>query len=187
MHPPQETITVVTGLPRSGTSMLMRMLAAGGMPLLVDGARPADADNPHGYYEFAPVMRLKHGADWLPLARGKAVKIVSYLVPFLPPGETYRFIFLDRPAAEVAASQDRMLRKEPTPPSDGLLEILRLQDSRATAWITGHGHALLRVSFAEAHCAPARMAAQIAAFSDRPLDTVAMAAAVDRDLYRNKA
>ncbi len=86
----REMITIVSGLPRSGTSLMMQMLQAGGLPALVDGDRQADADNPRGYFEFAPAKRLRHDASWIPEAKGKAVKIVAQLLPLLTPGFHYR-------------------------------------------------------------------------------------------------
>ena len=79
-------IVVVSGLPRSGTSMMMGMLEAGGVTPLVDGVRAADASNPKGYFEFEPVKALTIDGDpsWLPAARGKAVKIISFLLTWLP-------------------------------------------------------------------------------------------------------
>jgi len=107
--PSDETITVVSGLPRSGTSMMMQMLGAGGLAVLTDGKRGADADNPRGYYEYEAVKSLGQDASWLASAGGKAVKIVSALLIHLPDGFDYRVIFMRRPIAEVLASQRAML------------------------------------------------------------------------------
>jgi hypothetical protein len=87
-------VVVVSGLPRSGTSMLMQVLSAGGLPLVTDGVRGADEDNLRGYFEYEPVKRMAAGADWMYQARGKAVKIVAPLLRNLPPGETYRIILV---------------------------------------------------------------------------------------------
>src|SRR5262249_30630691 len=102
-------IIIVSGLPRSGTSLMMQMLDGGGVPVLTDNIRAADTDNPRGYYEFEPVKATKRDATWLPAARGKAVKMVSQLLYHLPPGETYRVLFLERDLEEVLASQEKML------------------------------------------------------------------------------
>lgn len=103
-------IVVVSGLPRSGTSLLMQVLQALGVPLLCDGLRQADTSNPRGYFEYEPVKHLRRDTSWLPLAAGKAVKIVSPLLPFLPRDLSYRVIFMHRPLAEIVASQMSMLR-----------------------------------------------------------------------------
>src|SRR5213593_4363024 len=111
-------IVVVSGLPRSGTSMAMKMLEAGGMPILADGIRTPDISNPKGYYEFEPVKGLDKGGDvaWLAEARGKAVKIISFLLTWLPEHYDYRVIFMQRDLREVLASQNAMLahRGEPS-------------------------------------------------------------------------
>lgn len=112
-------IIIVSGLPRSGTSMMMSVLQAGGVPLLTDGVRAPDAGNPRGYFEFEAVKELdKHGDPaWLPSARGKAVKIISFLLTRLPENYDYRVIFMQRDLDEVIASQNTLLaaRRELSP------------------------------------------------------------------------
>jgi hypothetical protein len=105
-------ITVVSGLPRSGTSMMMSALQAGGLPLLVDHFRGADANNPKGYYEFERAKKLPKGdIAWLWSAQGKAVKIISALLEFLPQKFEYKVIFMERDLDEILASQSRMLER----------------------------------------------------------------------------
>src|SRR5438445_13894335 len=104
-------IIIVSGLPRSGTSVMMQMLENGGVEVLTDNLRTADTDNPRGYYELEPVKRIKRDASWLPQTRGKAFKMVSQLLYDLPPGESYRIIFMERDLDEVLASQEKMLRR----------------------------------------------------------------------------
>src|SRR6516162_10352886 len=103
-------ITIVSGLPRSGTSMMMRMLEAGGMPILSDNIRRADADNPNGYYEFEPVKHLSQDSSWLRDAYGKAVKMVYRLLYELPLEHKYKVLMINRRIEEVVASQDAMLQ-----------------------------------------------------------------------------
>ncbi|MCA1601952.1 MAG: sulfotransferase [Acidobacteria bacterium] len=106
----EESIIIVSGLPRSGTSMMMRMLEAGGINVLTDGIRKADEDNPEGYYEVELVKTLKQQSDklWLGDARGKAVKVISALLDTLPQSYRYKVIFMNRNLAEVIASQNKM-------------------------------------------------------------------------------
>jgi predicted AlkP superfamily phosphohydrolase/phosphomutase/tetratricopeptide (TPR) repeat protein len=106
-----EEVVVISGLPRSGTSMLMQMVTAGGVPALTDGQREADEDNPRGYFEYEPVKQLLRSHDWFPEARNKAVKIVAPLLVGLPPGVPCRVIFIDRNLEEILASQREMLRR----------------------------------------------------------------------------
>jgi hypothetical protein len=109
---PPGYITIVSGLPRSGTSMMMSMLEAGGIPALTDGQRHADENNPRGYYEFERVKKLPEGdSDWLREATGKAVKVISALLEHLPAGYPYRVVFMQRELEEVLSSQRRMLSR----------------------------------------------------------------------------
>ncbi|MBP9002313.1 MAG: sulfotransferase domain-containing protein [Candidatus Hydrogenedentes bacterium] len=104
-----DAVVVVSGLPRSGTSMVMAMLAAGGFPVLTDGARPADRHNPGGYYEYAPVRGTRRDVSWVEEAAGRAVKVIASLLPWLPVDRRYRVLFVTRNPLEVAVSQRRML------------------------------------------------------------------------------
>src|SRR5687768_12382196 len=99
-----DTITVVSGLPRSGTSMMMRALQAGGLPVLADGLRAADEDNPHGYFELEQVKRTVADPSWIAQARGHAVKVIARLLPDLPPGQHYKVLFMRRDLDEVLRS-----------------------------------------------------------------------------------
>src|SRR5438045_2458230 len=94
-------IIIVSGLPRSGTSLMMQMLENGGVDVVTDNVRTADADNPRGYYEFEPVKKIKQDTSWLPATRGKAFKMVSQLLYHLPPSERYRVLFMERDLDEM--------------------------------------------------------------------------------------
>ncbi len=187
-----EDVVVVSGLPRSGTSMMMRMLEAGGLPILSDGVRHADTDNPHGYFELEPVKNLERDPDraWVRKARGRAIKVISHLLEHLPEQHFYRVLFMQRDLAEVIASQNTMLerRGEPNPVNDARTDELYQQH-------LGQIRALLRmkpnfevleVDYAATLEDPEAAAARVAAFVDRGLDCVKMAEAVDRSLYRNR-
>ena len=108
---PARAITVVSGLPRSGTSMMMQMLEAAGLEIASDRKRGPDADNPRGYYEYEPVTRLRTDSAFLAGMRGCAIKIVAPLLPFLPRGHEYRVIFMERDLDEVLDSQREMLSR----------------------------------------------------------------------------
>jgi len=107
-------ITIVSGLPRSGTSLMMQMLVAGGMMPLSDGERVADADDPRGYLEWERIKTLPKDPGCIAEAEGKVVKVISRLLLALPPGYDYRVIFMQRPLPEVLASQDQMMRRRGT-------------------------------------------------------------------------
>ncbi|MEM9016070.1 MAG: alkaline phosphatase family protein [Verrucomicrobiota bacterium] len=111
LPPRSETVIVVSGLPRSGTSMAMQMLQAGGVPVLVDDHRPADASNERGYLELEAVKSIGTDRTWVGEAKGKAVKVIAQLVPSLPPDQAYRFLFMHRPLIDVVASQKKMLER----------------------------------------------------------------------------
>jgi hypothetical protein len=107
---PENTIVVVSGLPRTGTSLMMKMLSAGGIPLLTDHVRAADLDNPNGYFEYERVKKLPEGDfDWLSLAQGKVVKVISALLQYMPGEHRYQVVFMRRRLAEVLQSQRQML------------------------------------------------------------------------------
>ncbi len=106
-----QEILIVSGLPRSGTSVMMQMLESGGVEVVTDGIRAADADNPKGYYEFEQVKAIRRDASWLPATRGKAFKMVSQLLYDLPSSETYRIVFLERDLDETLLSQEKMLTR----------------------------------------------------------------------------
>lgn len=186
-------IVVVSGLPRSGTSMMMRMLEAGGVVPLQDGVRTADVSNPKGYFEFEPVKELDKDGDlsWLPEARGKAVKVISFLLTWLPEDYNYAVIFMQRHPDEIIASQHAMLvgRGEAVGDGDAARSHQLFRDHLAQVERFMAGRACFRVlsvPYHEVIAAPEAAAARVAAFLARPLDTAAMARSVERQLYRNR-
>lgn len=182
-------IIIVSGLPRSGTSLMMQMLSAGGIPLLVDGIREADVDNPHGYYEFEKVKRTKGDPSWLSDARGKAVKMISQLLYDLPGTETYRIIFMRREMAEVVASQEQMLirRGQPIPSREAIASAFEIHLQKLSKWLSSQQHMTrLDVNYNKLIEVPDTQLDRVAAFLGRPLDTSAMRAAIDVRLYRHR-
>lgn len=188
-----EPVVIVSGLPRSGTSMVMKMLAAGGVPLFSDHARTADEDNPEGYFEHELVKHLGEAADksWVHGARGKALKVVSHLLKELPPDNFYRIIFARRDLKEVIASQNIMLARlgRPNPVADAEAEELyRKHLIHVTLHIEAQPNmALLTIQHRAVLADPRRCAAAISHFLGGRLDVAAMAAVVDPRLYRNRA
>jgi hypothetical protein len=190
-------ILVVSGLPRSGTSLVMQMLKAGGAPLLVDELRPADAHNPQGYFEFEPVKRLRFNHEWLPQATGKAIKIVSPLLEYLPTGFEYRVVFVERELAEVVASQRAMLARNGRQGSTlGEAELIavykRQQAVIANVLVTRRDFTVLRIEHRQILVDPAGEVRRLAQFAlpfwpNILLDQAAMAAVVDPSLYRQRS
>lgn len=185
---PDEVITIVTGLPRSGTSLMMNMLKAAGLPILTDGQRVADDDNPKGYFEFTPATELRTNQDWIPEARGKVVKIVAQLLPFLPQGEKYQIIFMERPLEEIISSQEKMLNRTSakTGDPDSLKTVYAQQIQKILARIETHEYPLLRVPFTHCIAQPTEYAHAIQEFLSREIPITEVATRVDASLYRNR-
>lgn len=185
-------ITVVSGLPRSGTSLMMKMLEAGGMPAVTDGLRVADEDNPRGYYEFERVKQLPKGdVDWLRGARGKVVKIISALLEHLPEGYDYRVIFMRRRIEEVLASQRQMLVRRGEPPdaaSDAAMAALFDKHvKRVEGWLMGRADVrCLYVDYARLMAEPAAQVERVRKFLGDALDAARMAGVIDAGLYRQR-
>ncbi|MCX7422363.1 MAG: sulfotransferase domain-containing protein [Planctomycetia bacterium] len=184
-------ITVVSGLPRSGTSLVMQMLQAGGHPILCDECRPADPDNPCGYLEYAKVRTLERDATWLAEADGRAVKVVSPLLPSLPTGFDYRVIFVRRDLSEIIRSQEIMLqrRNQPAGPDSAMMTIHFERHLKSIdEWLASRPDMqVLNCQHATLIGDPASAARKIAQFLQRSLDVIQMAAVVDPVLYRQQA
>jgi hypothetical protein len=187
-------IVVVSGLPRSGTSMAMRMLEAGGVPIVTDRARAADEDNPHGYFEHDRVLELDKGGDagWLADARGKALKIVSALLPHLPERFNYQVIFMHRDLGEVLASQNRMLARRGEAggsASDAEMRTLYEHHLRRIATLLRRRACfeVLDVRYGDVVSDPAGQARRLTACLGGSLDAKRMAEAVSPELYRNRS
>src|SRR5688572_27545479 len=186
-------VVIVSGLPRSGTSMAMKMLDAAGMPLLVDGIRTADEDNPKGYYELEQVKTLDKGGDkaWVKDARGKAVKIISFLLKDLPPEHNYKVVFMNRDLPEVLASQGKMLsrRGESSSTEDERMKEIyekHLRKTKELLWSSPQFE-VLDLQYKEVIENPAVAAKRIRDFLGAPLDVDKMSQVADKELYRNRA
>lgn len=182
-------VTIVSGLPRSGTSLMMQMLDGGGIAVVTDHIRSADTDNPRGYYEFEQVKAIKRDTSWLPATRGKAFKMVSQLLYDLPAGETYRIIFMERDLDEVLLSQEKMLtRLGRTPaPRESMRRAYVLHLERLYEWLGRQANmTVLRVGYRDLVERPREQADRIAAFLGGAADVERMVQAVDPSLYRNR-
>ena len=189
-----QPVIVISGLPRSGTSMVMKMLEAGGLEVLTDGVRAADENNPNGYYELERVTRLNIDEDrsWLVEARGKAIKIISFLLTYLPESNDYQVIFMHRNLDEVIRSQNAMLvqrRQAIGETSDETFHALYEKHLKQVKSFLGarRSFEVLDVAYAEVLAAPGDEAARMSRFLGRGLNLELMEAAVDRQLYRNRS
>ena len=186
-----EAVTVVSGLPRSGTSMMMKMLEAGGMQVLTDDVRTADEDNPKGYYEFERVKQIEHDQSWLEDAEGKAVKMVAALLKHLPRGYTYQVIFMRRKVEQVLASQRQMLARKGKPTDavsdERLTELFRQHLERIEAWLDGQPNIeVIYVSYNEVLENPIEQVKRINQFLGNTFDVENMVGIVDQALYRQR-
>ncbi|RMF62436.1 MAG: sulfotransferase family protein [Calditrichaeota bacterium] len=187
------TVVVVSGLPRSGTSMMMKMLEAGGLEPLVDNIRKPDEDNPKGYYEFEAVKELdKNNTAWLKDAGGKVVKIISQLLQYLPSDHRYKVLFMRRKMAEILASQKQMLirRGEPTDrvSDEEMAKMFELHLMKVESWLAKQPNFdVLYINYNEVLENPAAFIPKINEFLGGSLDTGKMATVIDKSLHRQRA
>jgi hypothetical protein len=187
----KESVVIVSGLPRAGTSMMMRMLGAGGMELLTDNLRKPDIDNPRGYFEYEPVKETEHNKDWLEKAAGKAVKMVYALLRYLPKDYEYKIIFMERDMKETLASQRQMLLRRDKPaagvPDSQMTGLYSKAISKVKAWLKLQPN--MEVFYADYNAIlrdSAGFARKINIFLGSKLDTASMAGAVEKSLYRQR-
>lgn len=184
-------ITIVSGLPRSGTSLMMQMLVAGGMTPLTDGERAPDTDNPRGYLEWERIKHLPNDPNCIVEAEGKVVKVISRLLLSLPAGHEYRVIFMQRPMREVLASQDQMLRrrgnyKEGANPAV-IAAAFEKHLREVYEWLEGKAYLKsVRVAYHDVVSGPLQVARFVSEFLGIELDLDAMKRQVDGSLYRNR-
>jgi len=185
-------VTVVSGLPRSGTSMMMQILQAGGLQVFTDQMRAADEDNPKGYFEFERAKKLKDGdTQWVIDAQGKVVKIISALLEYLPPSYPYKIIFMLRDMDEILASQKQMLirRGEPTDKvaDQVMADLFKQHLANVQAWLAKQSNMeTIYVQYEGLLQNPKPAIEEIIRFLDLKLNAEAMLEAPDRNLHRQK-
>ncbi len=187
----KNTITVVSGLPRSGTSMMMKMLEAGGLEVIADAQRAADDDNPQGYYEDQRFKTLHKDNSWIREALGKSVKVIYNFLVNLPPEFRYNIVFLRREISEVLASQKKMLARRGTEdaiPDDKMAAFFRKDLERVEAWVAKQPNIdVLYLNYHDVVKDPLANAERINGFLGGGLDVQKMAVVADAGLYRNRA
>jgi hypothetical protein len=188
----KDYIIVVSGLPRSGTSMMMKMLEAGGLPILTDNLREADTNNPKGYYEFERVKELPNGDfGWIPEAGGKVVKIVTGLIMNLPSDARFKVIFMQRAMKEVLSSQKKMLgrlgQQDDKVEDDKMKKIYQEHLKQVNAWIAKQPNIeVLYVNYNTMLDNPLESLQKINEFLGGDMDMKVMAGVVDKELYRER-
>ena len=189
----EKSIIVVSGLPRSGTSLMMKMLDAAGLPLMIDSIREADDDNPKGYFELEEAKQLKDGhTGWLSEAKGKAVKIVAPLLRFISDEFDYKILFMRRAMTEILASQKQMLirrGKDPNAvPDEMMAKVFEKQMEEVLEWMKGQANiSFLEIAYSGLIENAAPLIEDIRTFLDLALDQEKMAQVVDSSLYRQRA
>ena len=187
----EDSVTIVSGLPRSGTSLMMQMLMAGGMSLFTDGLRAPDHHNPRGYFELEAVKHSRIDSRWLDQAGGRAVKVIHLLLPQLPPDRQYRVVFMLRDLIEVIASQRTMLKQQGRTGAaladEKLAGVFQKQIAEVRQWLNNQPNfRVLYVNYHDVLRNPLASAEQIAPFLAQGLKPAAMAAVVDPGLYRQR-
>lgn len=185
-------VVVVSGLPRSGTSMMMKMLQAGGLEIVTDEIRTADNDNPNGYFEFERVKQMSMGdRTWLDDAGGKVVKVISALLEHLPPDRSYKVVFMEREIKEILASQKKMLDnrgEKSTISDDEMAEQYRVHLQAVKPWLARQPHMdVLYVGYNAMMADPGPHIRRVIEFLGLPLDADGMLAVPNASLYRNRA
>lgn len=184
-------IVVVSGLPRSGTSMMMQMLEAAGLQIVTDNLRQADGDNPRGYFEDERVKKLKEDSSWLAQCRGKVLKVISLLLFDLPPDQHYRILFMEREIKEVLASQKVMLERRGEKTDQASDEVLATKFAKhlqqVKEWMAVQNHIeVLYVNHRDVLADPRQQAERVCRFLDLSPQAESAAQVVERSLYRQR-
>jgi hypothetical protein len=189
---PKLPVVIVSGLPRSGTSMMMKMLVEGGLQAVTDGLRQADNDNPNGYFEFEAVKEMTQGnLTWMDGANGKVVKVISSLLEYLPPQHSYKILFMERELSEVLASQQKMLtnRNETSTVEDEALK-QQFQGHLKTvrAWLVRQPNIeVMYVNFNALMADPEPFCPRITEFIGLSMNIEQMLSVPNKNLYRNRS
>ena len=189
--PGKDFVTIVSGLPRSGTSMMMRMLEAGGMEIVTDNVRKADDDNPRGYFEYERVKKLKEDPSCLDVCHGKAVKIISMLLLDLPPDRKYKVIFMEREMDEMLSSQRVMLqrlgKKDDDISDETMADKFAKHVRQVEAWIDKQDYLdVLYVKYNEVIEDSQNHAVRVNEFLGKVLDVKKMVGVIEKSLYRQR-
>jgi hypothetical protein len=188
-----DLITIVSGLPRSGTSMMMRMLEAGGLPVMTDHIRTADESNPKGYFELEQVKQMKDGdTRWVGNGRGKVVKVISLLLEYLPPEHEYRIVFMQRNMGEILASQREMLKRRGEPVDrigdHYMADLYQDHLAKVAEWLAAQPNMkVLYLHYNQIMENPRPSVAQLSQFMQPiSLDVARMLGVVEASLYRQR-
>ncbi|OIQ30100.1 MAG: hypothetical protein BM564_03850 [Bacteroidetes bacterium MedPE-SWsnd-G2] len=180
-------MVIVSGLPRSGTSLMMQMMNNGGLEVLTDNQRKSDDSNPKGYFEYEPVMSIHKDNSWVELAKNKSVKVVAPLLKHLPSEYRYKVIFMNRDITEVIKSQQKMIGRDTETLPVKLFDAFQKQLQVVDTWKEKEpGVEMMYVNYKDVLENPNDLVNQISDFISVDMDQEAMISSVDKSLYRNK-
>jgi len=183
----KDQIVIVSGLPRSGTSLMMQMLDKGGVKILTDENRKADTSNPKGYFEYDPVMSIHKDNLWLDKAKDKSVKVVAPLLKFLDPKYRYKVIFMNRDLTEIVKSQQKMIGKDPETLPTRLLNAYKKHLNQVEIWKDREpGVELIYLNYKDVLNNTEESLEKVVSFIGVEMNKDQMASCVDKSLYRNK-
>lgn len=187
----KDVIIIVSGLPRSGTSMMMQMLEAGGIPIVTDNIRKPDTDNPRGYYEFEKVKKIKEDVSWLEDCYGKVFKMVSMLLYELPNDKKYKIVFMKREMKEMLASQRAMLQRlkqeSPDVSDDEMAQKFEKHLREIEKWLKKQNNIeVIYVKYNDVIENPYQNAKKINQFMGGWMNVEKMAGVVEKSLYRQR-
>lgn len=184
-----DKVIIVSGLPRSGTSMIMQMLKAGGIELIYDELRPVDQSNPNGYFELEKVKSLAEDNSWIPNCKGKAIKILYHLLKYLPKELDYKIIFMHRNLADVITSQDKILasyNKPVDPNREHIKSLFEAQLLQTIGWLDQQNNMeVIDIQFSDVISKPKKISLKISEFLGTNLDLKAMGTVVNSALVSN--
>jgi len=183
----KDQIVIVSGLPRSGTSLMMQMLNQGGITVLTDNNRQADESNPKGYFEYDPVMSIHKDNSWLDLAKNKSVKVVAPLLKFLDPKYRYKVIFMSRDLTEIVKSQQKMIGKDPETLPTRLFEAYKKHLNQVEIWKNKEpGVELIYLNYKDVLENTEESVEKVVSFIGIDMNKDAMIGCVDTSLYHNR-
>ncbi|MEH6534804.1 MAG: alkaline phosphatase family protein [Psychroserpens sp.] len=183
----KDQIVIVSGLPRSGTSLMMQMLDKGGLEALTDSNRQADESNPRGYLEYDPVMALHKDNSWLDKAQNKSLKVVAPLLKFLDPKFRYKVIFMNRDLNEVVKSQQKMIGRDVETFPVKLFETYKKHLKQVEDWKDKEPSVeLIYVDYKDALNDTNTAVKKVISFIGKEMNEEDMESCVDKTLYRNK-
>lgn len=183
---------IVSGLPRSGTSLMMQMLTAAGIEPMTDGKRPADDDNLKGYFEWEDIKKLRKNPRLIEQAEGKSIKVISALISALPPQHRYRIIFMKRPVGEIVDSQWTMLSRQGQKPRSEKEHLIQTQQTHYEQTIAQlrqrQNIDLIEIDYPELVANPDTQLPALKKFlGDTAPQPDKLTEAINPDLHRNKS